>query len=600
MAIALPSIGAPEASDVFHTLVSANDDHVAGALEAAGGYAAGFGGGFGGSRGAGAQLMVFAAAYTTPESRWFHQDRLIPKMTGFVNALAKTQLADGLWDSGNLDSPPDSAFVLKTLAKAQQFLVRDNAPATAELRARLKDVTLKNADGVRTGGVHTPNHRWAICTALAHVNEVYPDPRNLARIDDWLGEGIDVDGDGQWAERSPNYTSDVNDPSIMDLAIILHRPDLLDGVRRNLAMTLYHYDANGEVETIASRRQDQRTGARKYIWEYYVPYRYLAIHDHNTTFGAMARWIEQHFLKEVAAESTNMSSALTCFLEYPELKQPLPEGGRVPDDYAKVFPLTAMARIRHGATAATVYGGSDAFSELGVGSGIAMNPTFFKLRKGNAVVEVRMTPAFFGTGFFYGQGLKTDGPRYILSEELKVPYHLPLPPQFRRPDGQYKLSADMGAEGWHGRYYSKLDFDHRPSQFRTLESTVSVTEKDGGFAVAIDVGGYANVPVTIELAFRSDGTFSGVVPLANPEAPPGRAGRRAYGPDLTGAYALKSGTGRYTVGGDTIEFGPGAYVRSPGRMESESYTWVDGTLKADGERVYLTGITPFKHTLFFK
>ena len=47
---------------------------------------------------------------------------------------------------------------------------------------------------------------------------------------------------------------------------------------------------------------------------------------------------------------------------------------------------------------------------------------------------------------------------YGVSQTLNVPYHLPLPKEHRNANGDYKLSADMGTEGWLGRYFSKLDF----------------------------------------------------------------------------------------------------------------------------------------------
>jgi hypothetical protein len=75
----------------------------------------------------------------------------------------------------------------------------------------------------------------------------------------------------------------------------------------------------------------------------------------------------------------------------------------------------------------------------------------------------------------------------------------------------------------------------------------------------------------------------------------GSGGRTAT--DTAGAFVLKDGIGRFTMGADTIEFGPGSFTQPPGRMEGENYTWVNGSLRAEGQRVYLTGVTPFRHVL---
>ena len=63
--------------------------------------------------------------------------------------MQENQLPDGLYDSGNLDSPPDSAFILETLCQAQRQLVDDASPATLALRERLRAVILNTAEGVR-------------------------------------------------------------------------------------------------------------------------------------------------------------------------------------------------------------------------------------------------------------------------------------------------------------------------------------------------------------------------------------------------------------------------------------------------------------------
>jgi len=591
-----PSAATPESQEaerVLRALTAASDRLIEEAL-------ARIGTGRGG-RESGELIMTMAAAYGNPYSHLHRDGRLVPAMEQHVTSLQQTQNPGGLWSLGNVNSPPDSSFILKTLAKGQLFLERDNHDPTAPLRQRLKALILACAEGVRRGGVHTPNHRWAVCTALAHVNLLYPDVKYIDRVDEWLAEGVDVDADGLWAERSSNYTSDVNLPSLIDLAILLKRPDLLDPVRRSLDASLYFFEPDGEVDTVGSRRQDQRAGSRRHVWEYYFPYRYMAILDGNGTYAAVTRWIEREFLDEIGHAAANMSSPLTVMLAYPELTRALPPDRPLPAAYAKVFPENFIARIKHGPYTASVFGGSDWFEGLGHGSGISTNPTFFKMRKGGAILEsVRMAPSFFSTGFFYSQGLEAEGGYYRLRQQLNVPYHHPLPAEHRRPDGQYPLQADMGTEGVLARFFSRMDFASRPKHFVSLDSRVTVVEKEDGFDLMFEIDGEPGVAVTIELAFRQGGTFTGVEARSEADGGGVTRGGAPTAVETAGTFLLRSGVATYTFGRDRIEFGPGSFDRNPGRLEGESLTWVSGSMRASGDRVYLTGATPFRHTLHFR
>ena len=548
-----------------------------------------------GARGVGEKLMVLAAAFTNGHSQFFHDPRLVPAMEARVESLSQMQRRDGLFDAGNLDSPPDSAFVLKTLARGQWFLTRDANVTTQTLREKLKALILTTAEGVRVGGVHTPNHRWAVCSALAQVHQLYPNPAYVARIDEWLAEGFDIDGEGQWSERSPNYNAHVNNPSILEVSVLLKRPALLDAVRRNLEMSWYYAEANGEFETVASRRQDQDPGARKYLWEYYVPYRYLAALDQNPRFATVSRRIERDFLAEIGTDATNMSSALVSMLEFPEMAGAMPPDAALPVDYAKVFKLSGVARIRRGEMTATVFGGNDWHLGFGAGSGLSTNPTFFKFRKGAAVLEsVRLTPQFFTTGFFYPEGLKVTGENeYELSQTVSVPYHLPLPAQHRRPDGVYPLTPD-------GRIFFRLDYASRRQDRKTLTTKVVVREVAGTFVLDFDVQGLEGVPVVLELCFRKGGTFTGVNPFPSGESSGERSPEAAVRDEAKDDFFLNEGIGSYTVGSDTITFGPGSYTPGHIRMEGLEYANYKGQNRAIGYRVYLSGVTPFKRSLTIK
>lgn len=593
---------------VLRSLTDANDRLIEQALNRPGGQpgshgGSGRGGGGGGARGSGALIMTMAAAYANPLSKLHHDPRLIPAMTQQVETLRQSQTPSGLWSMGNLNSPPDSAFVLKTLAKGQLFLVKDGHADTAAFRAKLKELILSCTEGVRKGGVHTVNHRWAVCTALAHVNQLYPDERYLQRIEEWLAEGQDIDADGQWSERSSNYTSDVNNPSMVELAVLLKRPALLDAVRRSLDASVYFFEPNGEVETVASRRQDQRPGSRKYVWEWYFPYRYLATLDGNGTYAAVARWIEHEFLKEMGDEAANMSSPLTVMLEFPEMSRALPADQPLQSEYAKVFPLSSLARIKRGAFTATLFGGSDWYQGVGHASGLSTNPTFFKLRKGAVILDsVRMAPTFLATGFFFSEGLKAKNGGYTLWQDLDVPYFLPLPAEHRRADGLYPSEGDMGKDE-PARFYATMGFSKRPRQYVSLNSKVTLRPVKEGFELGFDIKGEPGVPFTVELVFRPGGTFSGLESYVESDSGPARGGRgsaESQPRSTSGAYLLKDGFATYTVGADRIEFGPGFYARPPTRMEGNSVSWVSGSLRVEGERVFLTGVTPFRHTLTFK
>jgi len=579
----IKSPASEEGKRLLRELTTINDEYLTPMIREAKANATGNSGGAG-------LIMGLSAAYVNKESKFYHDKTLPPLMEKQAAELAARQNPSGLYDSGNLDSPPDTGFMVDTLCKAQILLLQDGSSATTGVRDQLENIIRKTAPGMLVGGVHTPNHRWHVCSTLAHINSLYPDDAYIKRIDEWLSEEIDVDEDGQWAERSSNYNSAVNNPALMNLALLLKRDNLFEPVRKNLEMTIYYAEPDGRMETVASRRQDQRRGSRNAIHQYYSLYRLMAIIDNNGVFASMARYIEKNFMNELA-RGMGRSSALVQLLAEPLFGEKLPELKPLPDNFEKVFPNSKVVRYRSGDTTATINGGNDAALGYGFASGLAMNPAFFRMAKGNAVLDsIRMTPAFFSTGFFYPQELTSVEGGYMLKEIRKVPYHLPLPKEYRKADGQYKLTPD-------GRFYSKMDFPNRPKDYKTIVNTVFIREKDGAFTLDFDISGYEGVPVTIELCFRRGGQLHGVM-LTSDDNNTGWTGRPIK--EDPESYRMDENWGSYTVDDNKIEFGPGIYEHNRLGMEGEQFSVYNGELKADGLRVYLTGTTPFKHTLKIK
>ncbi|MGR3934349.1 hypothetical protein [Streptomyces sp. BRA346] len=526
------------------------------------------------ARPAARSLRLLTSVYVWADAEHHHDAALIAPMTRLADALAAAQFDDGLFDQGAVHSPPDTAFSIVDLGLLYGLLDDDDHPSTATIRATLKTILRKAGAGLATGGLHTPNHRWKVCAALARINSFWPDARYTRRIDTWLAEGIDQYDRGQYSERSATYAPIVTNPALLTLARLTDRPKLYDNVRRNLEATLHLVEPNGDVETVHSRRQDQKTV--KHLSEYWLQYRALALRDKDGRFAAMAETVQRRGADQTFDE-TPLGDFLAEVLDEPELAAPLPKATAAPSEFTWHDKDSGLVRIGRGATRTSLFGGTDFPDVHAISSGLSTNPTFFKWRKGAAILDsLRLSPQFFSLGHFRAENVERTADGWRLWADVRAGYHLPLPPQHRRPDGRYPLTDD-------GRFWSAMDFPHRPKEWRTLHTEVRATEADGGWNLDVEVGESA-VPLALELCFRSGGTLTGVEPV----------------PGQKDTYQLVKGYGTYTSGDDVITFGPGngSGPRQPAVVDpGERYTWMGGDLPVSGLRVLITGRSPLAYRL---
>ena len=518
----------------------------------------------------GYDLANLAAAFCEPTSAYYQKEALLPYMTKIGRFLVKAQHPDGTLDLGNLASPPDTAFILEPLCAAGVILNSNPSAALNEATALLKEFIVKAGEALRLGGVHTPNHRWVVSAALAKINALYPNPAYVKRINEWLSEGIYCDKDGNFLERSMNYSA-VIDRSLLTIGRLLPMPALYEPVRKNLNLVYYHCEPNGELVTIDSRRQDQFAPIS--ILNFYHDYYYLAIVDNNPEFAAIARFIETLD----GFDSRVLNDLLVYFLEDPLYKKPLPAPRSPSVDFEKFFTETNLVRIRQNNTTTTIFGGTD--FPIIIASGRANSPNFFAFRKGVAILKyLRFSTDFFNTGYFHSQGIRQVKDAYVLHQKIEAPYYQPLPDTLKKADGNYTHSQSTD-----GRFWNKMDFEHRPqSNINTLETTIRITEKDGSDTLVFSVTGTEGVHVVIEFCFKEGGTLTGV--------------KKADGPSSN--YLLENGMGQYQSGSDSIRFGPGiARHKKLTGLEGELYSSHFGTLRTEGLHVYCTGITPFEHTI---
>jgi len=483
----------------------------------------------------GGLIKILAISFTQAESIYYLDESLVKPMELAAKYLLKVQHADGTIDllSTNFHSTPDTGFVVEPLCACYKLLKRTQFNGKNELLGLLKEFLKKAGEAFIVGGIHTPNHRWVVSMALARLNELFPNKKYVKRIDEWLREGIDIDADGQYEERSTYIYTPLTNRCLVTMAKLLNRPELLEPVRKNLDMTLYYVHPNGEIATEASGRQDQfRVG---FMEHYYVPLRYMALKDKNGQFANLLTPIEKTVPEKLL-------SYLVYLLEVPVYEKELPEPEKLPDNYTKEFPHSNLVRIRRENIDATV---------------LAKNPTFFTLSKGKAVLaSIRLASAFFGRGQFKSEKVERVGDSFVLKWDFTWGYFQPLP-KGKKPN--YELPFDVDRRR------------RKQSEMQHANAQITVSEKNGIFELEFEVDGTENVPLAIELAFRNGGSLTGV-------------GKSTH---EKGAFLLKEGKAKYHFEDDVIEFGTG-------HAEHEWIRIRGGLPKPDGDCVYLTGFTPFK------
>ncbi|MFJ6080156.1 hypothetical protein ACIQI8_02050 [Streptomyces sp. NPDC092369] len=514
------------------------------------------------------RVKTLVAAYRSRDSALHGSGRALAAAMTHLGALRAAQTLTGLFAGGdNVQSPPDSAFTVNDVCDAH-VLAAGAGPELRKVAAALAEIAGAASEGLLAGGVHTPNHRWELSAALARLHRSFPDDRLLDRVEQWLAEGVDIDPEGLYSERSAVYASHVSNPSLLLLADVLDRTDLRDAVARNLTATLDLIRPDGTVETVHSRRQDQK---HSFPLAHYLPYyRLLAIRTGRGDFSRAARL--------AAADGIDDPNLLAETILTPDLCRPLPtpEPELLPRD--RYFTSARLAS-RVSTTAHTVlYGGSDVPEQRRIRSGLACNPTFLRLFAGDAVLDaVRLSRGFFDLGPFRAAGMhQLADNRYRLTETLSAAYYQPLPPDWRCEDGAYRLADE-------GRFSAAMAFSDRPRDEVSQTTRVEVDLREDGADLRIDISG-PRVPWALELTFRPGGVVEGGAPIGD------------------GRWCLATGPMTYRAGDDEIrveaEVEAGEPLAGPDRGDvlrydpGQDYTVVGGTDATTGNRVYIGGNGP--------
>ena len=465
-------------------------------------------------------------AYLLAESQYHRSAMLLERILLAAEFARRHRQPSGCFDllTTNFDSAPDAGFCLQAIAPVV-FAARDQAAddtGAAAIAAALGELIQAAATGMVTGGFHTPNHRWVMVAALAEAQVLYPQLAVAATIEAYLNEGIDVNADGEYIERSTGVYNAIVNRSLIRAAAALARPDLLDPVRRNLDMSYHLLHGDATVVTSISKRQDR--GTRVVPTGLADGYHALAHIDDNGFYAAVADYL--------VGKGSGGLVCLPNFVMHPEWRTEAIERQSLLESYRRVYPASGLWRVRRGNVSATAAAGLT---------------TPFSVVSGQAeLVAVKLSSTYFATGQFIGEDFATAGAGIRMQHKGRNRIY----PEKEYMGGTYWLPIDekVDAENWREVRGRRDTYDLPPLQVELM-----IEEVEGGFDLHIKTaGGLDGVPFQIECVFAPGGTLETDSALVD-----GRAGQTVF---------LKSGHGIYRVGNDVISIGPGAMQHTMWRM----------------------------------
>ncbi|WP_281667450.1 hypothetical protein [Parascardovia denticolens] len=420
----------------------------------------------------------------------------IEKLFGISDVLLEhlqsLQLENGLFSGGdNLESPPDSAFTINDLCSAIEMLSIQGSlsPWQQSTLDSLKRIARKAAPAMYGGGVHTPNHRWEISSALIGLGVFLEDSTLLDRAQLWLGEGIDIQSDGLYSERSPNYAAYVTNPCLISISRRLVKGDYMHIVNRNLRSEALLLRPDDRLETIESRRQDQFEpfDPRPFLSQA----RLLAQIEKNPLVVDFARELSSRKILDPARHLTELVLNPLIALCLPDhgncSAQSKVESGKELSytDFceSKLSRVVLRGSLIKPTETATVYAGSDFNRFFRVASGLSNNPTIFSyLTQGICLESLRISPNFFDLGPLRPDSLSRDRDLWILEDTISSGYYGPLVSSEQSASGEYELTDD-------GRFYAQMAFGKRHKSRMELSARISISVKTGAFSVRVHFAG---------------------------------------------------------------------------------------------------------------
>ena len=458
-------------------------------------------------------MLSYTPAYYNESSSYFKSPEVLNAMNMAMDYSAKVQREDGTFDLliSNFYSAPDTGFIMHNIGRVYKIM-EANAKSKDELalKEKLYKLLYKAAKGLRDGGFHTPNHRWVEAAGLALAYNITKDESFKEMAMMYLAEGIDIDENGEFTERSPGIYNAVNDNALLILAEELDMPQLAKFAAKNLEMMFYYFEPDGSVFTQNSVRVDKgegMPGKSFYPTNYYHIYLKAAYILGSPRFAKMADLIFDSSMK-----SNGFSpGVLWLYMTETGLVDFESDFADLPIDYEVFFKPSKIVRMRKDDFGITLLGGS---------------PNFLFVQKGRLRCYARMCASFFAVAQFKSDEIVKTDIGYRMEFKASGRYRWP----FENPP-----ETSVWGEMDHGQRKSVKELE--------LKFTVDFVINENGVKMDIKTEGCDRVPLKVEFCLTGGCLVDG----------PG------YMIEGTAGNSIVSGEGtvKASLGLNEISIGPG-------------------------------------------
>ena len=491
------------------------------------------------------RVSSMIAVYCNEQSAFFRDETVFDRILLGLDYVDRVQHGNGLFDyvTCNFFSAPDTAFCIVKLIPHLQYLMAKGSLTEEEavLRGRLEKIIHAGGRGLLEGGFHTPNHRWAIASVLCACGKLFGEEDLTRAAFVYLNEGMDCNGDGEYAEKSAGNYNRVNNDAMLLLSESLGDPAYEQNAIRNLRMMLTYWEPDDSVFTANSTRFDKDLVV--YSHPYYFEYLSLGVRYGITEFIAMAN----HIFELVRRENLEAPDALMELMNHPELVAFESGACGLPEHYRAFYRDSGIARVRRGRYTYTV---------------MRDKSNFLYVHNGSIKLAVKLGGSFCEHRAFKAETMELDETgAFRLRQTMRGWYYLPFE---EKPATSDWWKMDNAARK------KKLGPD--------MDIEVTVRETEEGLDVEVRTSGVEGAPWRVELA------FNGISRISNPHMTMPINGDEVL--------VLRDSDFEVTNGRAGMKIGPafGVHHFTEGKEDSEAKTPGAAT-------VYLTDYTPFCRTI---